>query len=41
MTVTAQKLICPHTNEYPMKAVAIISSRISTPKIHKTSRGAL
>ena len=41
ITVTAQKLICPHTSEYPMKAVAITRRRISTPRIHSTSRGAL
>ncbi len=41
MTVAPQYDICPQGSTYPMKAVAIMISRMITPKIHSSSRGAL
>lgn len=34
ITVAPQKDICPHGNTYPMKAVAIVISRIIIPVFH-------
>ena len=39
ITVTPQKLIAPHTKQYPMNAVAIITIRIITPTVHTASLG--
>lgn len=39
ITVTPQKLIAPHTKQYPMNAVAIITIRIITPTDHTASLG--
>jgi hypothetical protein len=36
ITVAPQKLIWPHGNTYPIKAVAIISKKIVTPEAHNT-----
>lgn len=38
ITVAPQKLICPQGSTYPMKAVAIISKKITTPLTHSTGR---
>jgi len=35
ITVAPQKLICPQTNTYPKKAVAIINPKIAIPLNHK------
>jgi hypothetical protein len=39
ITVAPQKLICPQGKTYPIKAVAIIKSKITVPKIHTKARG--
>jgi hypothetical protein len=39
ITVAAQKLIWPQTNTYPKNAVAIIKSKIITPKDQTKPRG--
>tara|TARA_B110001452_G_C15237609_1_gene428500 strand:- start:3361 stop:3510 length:150 start_codon:yes stop_codon:yes gene_type:complete len=39
ITVAAQKLICPQTSTYPIKAVAIIKIKITTPKVQTKPRG--
>ena len=39
ITIAAQKLICPHGNTYPKKAVAIIINHKATPEIHSICLG--
>jgi hypothetical protein len=39
ITVAPQKLICPQGKTYPIKAVAIINKKITTPLIHSFSLG--
>jgi len=39
ITVAAQNDIWPQTSTYPKKAVAIISSKITTPRVHTKPRG--
>jgi len=34
ITVAPQNLICPHGKTYPMKAVAIVAKKITTPMFH-------
>jgi hypothetical protein len=34
ITVAPQNLICPHGRTYPMKAVAILARKITTPMFH-------
>jgi len=34
ITVAPQKLICPHGNTYPIKAMAIINAKITIPLNH-------
>jgi hypothetical protein len=34
ITAAPQKDICPHGSTYPIKAVAIVINRITTPVIH-------
>jgi hypothetical protein len=41
ITVAAQKLICPQTKTYPKKAVAIISNKITTPRVQTKPRGSM
>jgi hypothetical protein len=38
ITVAPQKLICPHGSTYPIKAVAIISKKITSPVYQRTRR---
>ena len=39
ITVAPQKLICPHGNTYPVKAVAIINMKIKSPEYHTNNLG--
>jgi hypothetical protein len=39
ITVAPQKLICPQGKTYPIKPVAIINKKITTPEFHKAQRG--
>jgi hypothetical protein len=41
ITVAAQKLICPQTNTYPKKAVAIINNKIITPSVQTRPLGSM
>jgi hypothetical protein len=41
ITVAPQKLICPQGSTYPINAVAIINSKITTPKIHTKALGCM
>jgi hypothetical protein len=41
ITVAAQKLICPQTNTYPKKAVAIINNKITTPSVQTRPLGSM
>jgi hypothetical protein len=38
ITVAPQKLIWPHGKTYPIKAVAIINRKITTPVCHRIRR---
>lgn len=41
ITVAPQCDICPYTQQYPMKAIAIVSINIITPTTHTMTLGAL